>query len=505
MALSALSLTGYRFGTGDHVTQFPSVLHFFNPQLYQKDLPLQMIFPPYLKVGLHVVLFSLARFLHLPVEYVYLFVHLGVFVAFFWVSQRLLGLLRVSPRGVFWGLVGLVLWAVYAPSVSHFQILVSHLVPYQFVLPLALGAFYLFLRERLWSASLLLGLSFLVHQQIGLLFFVSLLAGLVLEALFFDLRYLKGLVPLSLPFSLVFSSYFVFLQTRGSHQGYPWFDATWGEELLRMVKFRVPHHLLLSYAKPWEIGFVLLLALLVLLVLKKEALRAENRPLRRICFVCLALLGLLGVGSFFSEVYPLPVALGLYPLRSDVLLRVLSFFLLVYLLDRKFPRPRFLPWPPSPRLWMLWGVLLVLFFFLGPHVRPFLPPKQVVRLCKCVQEKTPQRALILAPPALKGVRLYCERSVWVSWKAHGLFFSPSVAREWFRRVLLLCQLDEDSACEGRACLALCRKNFSALSEKFLWGLSKGQDIDYLLLEKGKIKGSRPLCETEDLALYEVRP
>jgi len=89
-SLLSLSLSGYRFGTGDHLSQFPSVLYFFDHSLYQKDFPYQMIFPPYLKVGLHIVLFSSANLTKLPVEFYYFAVFVLILFLFFLANLYLL-------------------------------------------------------------------------------------------------------------------------------------------------------------------------------------------------------------------------------------------------------------------------------------------------------------------------------------------------------------------------------------------------------------------------------
>ena len=504
LSLLALTLTGYRFGTGDHVTQFPSVLHFFDPQLYTTDFPLQMIFPPYLKIGLHVVLFSLARFLHVPVEYVYFFTHALVFLAFFWISKKLLYVLGLTIPEIFWGLLFLPFWAVFTPSLSHFQILVSHLVPYQCAVPLTLAGLYFFLKSRFFLSSILLGLAFLVHQQIGLLSFAAFNLGLLGEKLSSPKKFLKNLLPFQLPFLIVFGGYFFFLQTRGSHQGYPWFDPSWGQELLQMVRVRVPHHLLFSYARIGEIIFVGVMVLFVISYLK--GLDQGEKPARRMCLIGLGFLMIMALGAFFTEVYPLPAAFALYPLRGDVFLRLMAYFLLVHwgskaLKDLSFP-------PLVKRIFrssFFWAGLCLTLLFLGPHIRLHLPRKEVVRLCACVQEKTPRESFLLAPPTLKGVRLYCQRSVFVSWKAHGLFFRPAVAKEWFHRLTLLCALKDPLSCEGKECLALCRKNFSLLPLEDLLALSKEYKINYLLLERRPRKGLSPVCETEHLALYPIDP
>ena len=492
----ALSLTGYRFGSGDHLSQFPSVLHFFDPTLYVRDFPYQMIFPPYLKVGLHIFLFSLARFLFLPVEVLYFLVFFLILLGFFGANFLILKWSGLKTPEIELSLYFLPLFAIFYPSISHFSVLGDILVPYQFVLPFLLLAIYLFLRQRFIGASLLVSFSFLVHQQLGLIVFISLFLTLFLSSFLKNEKDIKAWLSFFGPFFIVFCFYFLILQFLGSHKSYPWFDPYWGQELLEMVRFRVSHHLLLSYTNLKEkLSFMIL----VILVLWGLFSHREN-PSFILGLIGINFLVLMFLGWLFSEVYPLPVVLNLYLFRSDVLLRLVAFYLALILM--KFKKIFILNLLSLKGLRFFLIFLSIPFFFLGPHLRFSFPARNpIFQIGRCIQAQTPKESLILASPAIKGLRLYSKRSVVASFKSHGLFFSPDIAREWFRRMKILCDLPPDFSCLGKECLELCKKNFSHFSSHKILELGALFEVDYILVSNEMTLDLPKICEVKGLILY----
>ena len=494
-----LAIGGYRFGTGDHVSQLPTVLHFFNPHLYQTDFRLQMIFPWYVKSGLFISLAWLSRILHIPLEYVFFAVFCLVLWFFLVEVDELLALLGVERQVRTLAILLMLPFSYLFPSISHFHLVTLRLVPYFFVLPFCLKAMCLFIRRRLVAASLLTAFVFYVHQQIGLILFGILFFVLALELFMRKVEFQETLFFL-LPFLALFGVHFVAMQMLGSYRGYPWFDHRWGVELLEMVRFRVPHHLLLSYSGWVEyLCFGVSLALALFLSLR---LRPDNRAAQVLSKVAVAVLLLCAAGAFFTEVYPLPIAFGLYLFRSDVILRVIGFLAamvaLEALVDSRFVK--------KANMWLfILGVTVAAsVLFLKDNIRIFIPETELVRVSRCIKEKTPQSAFILASPAIKGLRFYSERSVFVSWKSHGLFFPPDIAREWFHRMMLLCSMEEEIPCEGTPCKKLCGKNYDNMKNARLLSIANQYGTDYLLVGTDRDLPFEKVCTSDHFILYRLK-
>ncbi len=522
-----IAVGGYRFGTGDHVSQLPSALHFLDPELYQTDFPNQLIFPPYLKVGIHVVLFSLAYKIGMPVEYLYLACFFVVAYMLLLACWRILMLLGVRQGSAELAMALFVLFSLLYPSVSHFQIVVKRLVPYFFVLPLCLYSIWFFLQGRYLAASLLASCSFIAHQQLGLILFAGMSFSL-LYSMFIPVNprhedglsmchvsgrlleragrlYLQAgspsvrLISWFMPFASTFLAYFVINLLMGSHRGYPWFDPAWGRELLAMVKFRVPHHLLISYAKIKHVaGFLVSIGLTCYIAFFQMR---DSRPVQMLAFMAIGLSLLVPVGILFTSYYPLPVALSLYLFRGDIFIRIIFFCVLVAFLDRK------LHFNISSRQRnILYGaaavVSMVLVFIIG-RIQVHIPGTEVPMLCQCIQEKTGEDAFILAPPDIQGIRLYSRRSVFASWKSHGLFFMPGIAREWFHRMKLLCGGDDVYSCMGKGCRKMCGKNYDHLSVNDLLDIARSYNVDYLLLRNRTEPVYKPVCKSENFVLYHL--
>ncbi len=494
-----IMIGGYRFGTGDHVSQLPTVLHFFNPQLYQTDFKLQMIMPWYVKSGLFIFLAWLSRLVHIPLEYVFFGVYCFVLCFFLLEVDELLSLLGVKNQGRRLALLLLLPFSYLYPSISHFHIVTLRLVPYFFVLPFCLKAISLLIREHLIQASLITALVFYVHQQIGLILF-----GLLFFVIFVDLlrhkRGIQSLLSLTSPFLVLFGIHFLAMQWFGSFRGYPWFDHHWGQELLEMVRFRVPHHLLISYSGWMELaGFFLAVVLAFLLGAR---FKPDNKAACVMSVMAVAVVLMCVIGAIFTEAYPLPIAFSLYLFRSDVILRIIGFLSAVVLLERiagssylaKLYKPLFLA-----------GIVcaVAVFIFKG-NIQIFTPKTEIVKISSCIKEKTPLKAFLLASPAIKGLRLYSERSVFVSWKSHGLFFPPDVAREWFHRMRLLCSMEREIPCEGTPCKKLCGKSYQKLSDERLLSIASEYGTDYLLVGTDRMFDLERVCTSDHYVLYRLK-
>ncbi len=501
-SLLLMAICGYRFGSEDHVSQFPSVLHLLDQHLYQQDFANQAIFPPYLKVALHALLFLTAKALNIPVEYIYFLTYFLVIYTFLAVSYLILGLLKVRQPMRELALVLLIPFAIYYPSISHFHIIKKCLVPYVFVVPICLLSIYFFLQERFSVSSLFLSFAFLVHQQIGLILFFALSFSFITYPLFIN-KWKRPLKTASiwwfLPFLVIFIGYFIFIQEFGSHRGYPWFDPSWGQELSKMVKFRVPHHLLLSYTKPnYLIGFTL--SIMVTYYLGIFHLR-ESRPVTILCLISAGLLILIPIGYTFTEIYPLPVAFGLYLFRGDVFIRLIAFFIVIAFIDKRLDLQ--LDRRITATIYALSLTVSLLLISFTSKVRLSTTDNEVVEIARCIQDRTPVNSLILAPPDLKGLRLYSRRSVLASWKSHSLFFSEDRAREWFKRMQLLCGFNGEENCAGKKCRKECAKSFDDFSNDYLSDLTDKYNADYLIVRKNKSFQWAIICETDHFIVYKA--
>jgi len=492
---------GYRFGTGDHVSQLPTVIHFFNPHLYITDFAHQMIFPWYVKSGLFISLAWFSKLTHIRLEYVFFVVYCAVLYGYIaWMDEffEILGI-RKKTRDL--ALLLLLPYSHLFVSISHFHLVTLRLVPYFFVLPLCIKAMNFFLSDRYLYASLTASSVFYLHQQLGLILFGALFFPLFLEVLR-SRDCLKALFRLSIPFSFFFFIHFSFMQLFGSYSGYPWFDTDWGNQLFQMVKFRVPHHLLLSHSGMLErTSFVLVLA--VIFSALTMFLKVQNeRMARRLIYMAIGLVLCCIAGFIFTKLVPLPIAFNLYLFRSDVLLRIMGFASFALVLDRMFRNINLLRTIRVIFIVTAIGGLTVCI--LKDNIRIFVPRNELVSISKCIKRNTPVSAFIMASPSLKGLRLYSERSVFVSWKSHGLFFPPDVAREWFYRMKLLCGMEKNIPCQGTPCRKVCQKNFETLSDERLLNIATRYNVNYLLVSRNRFFPFERVCQNNRFVLYRLR-
>lgn len=503
VSLLLIAIRGYRFGCGDHVTQFPTIVHLLNSQIYKTDLINQVLYPPYLKVGLHAVLFYIAGSLNISTEYLYFFVYFIVIYAFILANFLIFIQLNIKKQSIEIALLLLILFALYYPSISHFKIIVKYLVPYLFVVPICLSSIYFFLKRNFLVASLIISFALLVHQQIALILFGGMSFSVISYKIFFSDDEKTGCSEMFAwfaPFFIIFFAYFFFILYLGSHHGYPWFDPIYGRELLKMTKFRVPHHLLLSYAKVKHIvGF--LLAIILTCYLSFFYLR-KNKSVLRLSLVSVGLSFLVVAGLIFTEIYPLPVAFNLYLFRGDIYIRLIFFYILMVFLNEKFDFT--LNVKTMAAIYMCSVIASLVLIFTFGKLRIHTPDNEVVRISRCIQEKTSSDAFILTPPDVQGVRLYSRRSILASWKAHGLFLRPGIAREWFNRMQLLCGLDSKFSCLGKGCKKVCAKNFDNFSPDYLLNIARNYDMDYLLVRKKKSFLLPSVCETKNFVLYRAK-
>ncbi len=496
-----LMIGGYRYGTGDHVSQLPTVIHFFNPLLYSTDFAHQMIFPWYVKSGLFICLAWFSRLTSIPLEYIFFAVYCLVLYLYIAWTDELLSLLgtRKSVRNL--ALLLLLPYSYLFSSISHFHLVTLRLVPYFFVLPFCIKAINIFLSDRYLAASIITGMVFYIHQQLGLILFGTLAFPLFLEVVRSHAS-LKDLSRLFIPFLFLFSVHFACMQLFGNYKNYPWLDPDWGGQLLQMVRFRVPHHLLLSYSGIVEKTSFFLILVITILAVSISLKTYDEKTARRISYMTAGLVLACIAGFIFTELIPLPIAFSLYLFRSDVLLRVIGFASCALLLDRMVGSGI------NP---LVIRMLFIITAFAGlsvcilkDNIRIFIPKNELVSVSKCIKENTPISAFIMASPYHKGLRLYSERSVFVSWKSHGLFFPPNVAKEWFHRMRLLCKMERNIVCQGTPCRKICQENFESLSNERLLDIADSYGIDYLLVNKTRTLPYKKVCEGNQLILYRLK-
>ena len=496
-----LVVGGYRFGTGDHVSQLPTVIHFFNPNLYSTDFAHQMMFPWYVKSGLFISLAWLSKLTRIPLEYVFFVAYCVVLYCYIAWMDEFFEILDIRKKTRDLALLLLLPYSYLFVSISHFHLVTLRLVPYFFVLPLCIKAINFFLSNRSLYASLTASAVFYLHQQLGLILFGALFFSLFLEVLR-NRDCLKALFHLSIPFLFFFFVHFSFMQLFGRYNGYPWFDTDWGNQLLQMVKFRVPHHLLLSYSGILErVSFIFIVAVIFLAMTMRLKIY-DDRTARRLIYMTVGLVLCCIAGFVFTELVPLPIAFNLYLFRSDVLLRIIAFASFVLFLNKMLGHIDCLKIVRIIFIVTAIGGLTVCI--LKDNIRIFIPKNELVSVSKCIKKNTPISAFIMASPSLKGLRLYSERSVFVSWKSHGLFFPPDIAKEWFYRMKLLCNMEKTIPCQGTPCRKVCQKNFEALSDERLLNIADRYRVDYLLVGKNRLLPYEKMCQNNRFVLYRLR-
>jgi len=497
-----ISLAGYRFGTGDQLEQLPSVLYFFDPSLYQKDFELQMIYPWYLKSGFFISHFLVSKYLHIRPEFIFFISYYFVIFNIFYSLYLILKYLNINKEICFFSLILLMPFAHFYISVSHFKIVVIRLVPYLFAIPLCLYCIYFFLKGHLFLSSILLSFVIFIHPQIWIILSFSLLLSFVyfyIKDSIYIKDFKKKFFTFSLPLFISFLFFNCLLQIKGKHRGYPWFSPDWGQELLKMVKFRVPHHLLLSYSKLFpEISLFLIATITPLIFFYTQS----DLRLKKLNFLVFPFCFLIILGYFFTEKYPLPLAFNLYLFRSDVFIRLIFFINFIFLLQRleifntvnikKF------------NVFLLSILLMASFVMLFEgNIKIFAPSNDLVSVSKCIKNSTPKDTLVMIPPDIKGVRFYSERSVLANWKTHGLFLSPKIAKEWFHRMLDLCKLEESFSCLGKECKQICKKNYDNFSPEELTFLANKYDVDLILTRKDYPIFGKPICSNNSFFVYST--
>ncbi len=501
MAFTLLYLVigGYRFGTGDHVSQLPTVLHFFDPSLYQTDFPMQMIFPWYVKSGLFIAISWTSHLLNVPMEYLFFITYLVVlFLYLAWIDE-LMALAGIDYEFRELGLLLLLPYSYLYQSISHFHLVTPRLVPYFFVLPFCIKTTTLFIEKKYLLVSLFCAFIFLIHQQLGLIVFGMVFFSQIVQAFEGQIEK-KAILFLALPFLSLFFIHFFVMQLFGQYRSYPWLDLKWGKDLLEMVRFRVPHHLLLSYSGFIELVFFGLAAFFATFVLLK--VKSDRRVSKPLTYMAVAILMASFAGFIFTQIVPIPLAFALYLFRSDVILRIIGFVSFVLFLNIFLPRKRI--GDMVLLLFLVTAVFGTIATGLTGNIRVFTPKTELTQISSCIKAKTPVSAFILASPSLKGLRLYSERSVFVSWKSHGLFFPPQIAKEWFKRMKLLCNIEEKIPCEGLPCRRLCEQNYNALPTQRLLFIAKKYGTDYLLSSKDRELDFDRICETKNLTFYKLK-
>ncbi len=498
--LFMMAKRGYRFGVGDHVTQLPSALHFFNPHLYTRDFKYQMISPWYIKSSFHILLYWISRKFGIPVEEVYFVVHCVVVFLCIFAVYRLS--LLVSNNNRIAAIISVILLtplSAFFPSISHFKVMVNRLVPYNFVLPIAVLSVYFFLKNSFAISSILSAIVFVFHEQIGIILFVSLSFCFLY---LFATHKISGnvlLIKWFAPFLLLVTPLCLFILFAG-HKGYPWFSLSWGKELLEMVRFRCPHHLLLSYSSSKFI-FCFLITLFFSIIY--PLIRTDTYSLR-IALVSICLLFICIIGAIFTELLPIPLAFNLYAFRGDVIMRIFGLIFFSVLLSEVLGCL-----PVALRNVCLCGLILVvviLTFLEGgsKSINIYTPKKELYAISTCIRENTPVSSLLITPPYIGGIRFYSERSILASYKMDGLFLGRDVAEEWFRRIKILCGIvNKNPKCLRWQCLRLCRKGYDGLSKSELLEIANHYKADFLLVRKDKKFDFPVVCMSKHYVLYAI--
>ncbi len=491
---------GYRFGVGDHVTQLPSALHFFNPHLYMRDFKYQMISPWYIKSSFHILLYWISRKFGIPVEEVYFVVYCAVVLLYIFAVYRLS--LLVSGNDKVAAIISVILLtplSAFFPSISHFKVMGNRLVPYNFVLPIIVLSVYFFLKDRFAISSVMSAAVFVFHEQLGIILFVSLSFCFLY---LFATHKISGnvlLIKWFVPFLLLVTPLCLFILFAG-HKGYPWLSLSWGKELLEMVRFRVPHHLLLSYSSSKFI-FCFLITLFFSIIY--PLIRRDTYSLR-IALVSVCLMFICIIGAIFTELLPIPLAFNLYAFRGDVIMRIFAVVFFSVLLSEVLG---FLPVTlRSVGFLGLLLIVIILTLFEGGSkgINIHTPRKEFYIISECIRKNTPVSSLLMTPPYISGIRFYSERSILASYKMDGLFLSRDVAEEWFRRVKMLCGIvDKNPECLHWQCLRLCRKGYDGLSKNRLLEIANRYKADFLLLRKDRKFDFPVVCTSKHYVLYAI--
>ena len=477
--LYTLFLSKYSFYAVDHETQLPSILHFFDNQLFQKDFEMQFINPVSVKMLPHLFLFVIAKISHLSVSPIYFIAYIVIIYSTLLLTYKISYILTKQRSS---SLIVCIMLLLYERNSfldsSSFNIMHFQVVPYFVAVPLHLLCFYLVLQKLYLPSVFICSLLFYIHGQISMFTIIP-----ILTTIGFSSKKLTSVVKYLLLFSILVSPMLISLTCKFN----PIAETLPKHSILELTMFRVPHHI---FSRPWKLEVFMLIIFSIFIMLKFN----KNRFKKEVSYWIYALIAIYISGIIFVRFIPVDFIMLLYCLRVDVFLRIFFFILLSFSLSdvvnsilqknifRKYSR-----------LYLLFMViqillLIMIFIFSPPKFRllkrigyPYTP---LTNLTDYIKNNTPKNSLFITYPFESSFRLYAQRSTVVNFKTNPIGWGSSLQDKWMERLHDLCNVKQFQA-RGLSVEKECFAGYKALSLEDFITLCDKYGADYFLTFLGQ--------------------
>jgi hypothetical protein len=458
-------LSGYLFYCEDQVSQIPTILRFFDKQLYQKDYAMQFINPFAVKMIPHLLLFLASKITMIPVHLIYFTAYCAIVYATLYLTFKISYILSASYHT---SLLACLLVMFYSNSYllisSIFKTLPSLVVPYFIAVPAHLVCFYLVLRGRYLISVFLCGLLFYIHGQISLF---TILPILIVNTFFkrrpaLSLKYAFFYIALISPALLGLSKFISGNKIPGKYS------------ISELIAFRMPYLFPDGRKLMIFIGVILCIVLMQLFYRGKKEIKGELRYWNySLIFVYLA-------GALFACYIPVNFIMLLYCPRVDVFLRIFFFILASMAIRDILGKPlNFLRFSV-----VFLAAFLGILFFLTTYRFSFpkitMPGNEFVDISRYVKSHTPKQSLFITPPFIEGFRLYSERSAVVDFKTHPIGRGAGLQDEWMDRLLNVCNVKMFRPPRGWAEILKCKRGYDSLTREDFLYLCDKYKADYFI-------------------------
>jgi glycerophosphoryl diester phosphodiesterase len=463
---------GYRFYTGDHTSQLPTVLHFYDNELYSKDYQMQLLNPWPVKVLPYLLVFVISKILYVPLPIVYFVSYLGLVYCFLLIVYKIA--IELSPQPIS-GFMACSLILVFSQNSimrsSSFN-LIDPLVTARLVSTvLHVLCLFLVLRQKYYKSVIVAGFMYYFHGQNSI---YSILPIISLAVLMNNRRkdFFKYLSLYLLVICLPLASLIIYFDG-GSHSIKKY-------SLQEVTLMRAPHHIFPDTQLLLTMLFIIISLTLIFIIRQDKQWRIVSFwvfPL-----VCLYFLGVMNARIFYSDILT-----RMFCLRVDVFIRIIYFVLIAIIIDktsRELFRKEF-----STKILLNCLLLIAQIIFLtkiylvSPLMLTLLkiapPSNAFIEVADFVRRNTPKDTLVIAPPHLSGFRLYSQRSVVFDYKTNALGRGSKLQDEWMQRLLDICNVGKIEKF-GWDFTKECEDGFRNLSPANVIALCRKYGADYFV-------------------------
>jgi len=484
-AIFVLFLSNYRFYSSDQTTQIPSVFHFFDNELYEKDFTMQIINPLGVKTILHLILFSISMITFIPIHWIYFAAYIMIIYSIFYLTYKISNELYKS---FFAGIFACFLLFLFAKGSilqsSGFEILSRSIVPYFAAVPLHLLCLYLVLKKKYLYSVLMSGFLFYIHGQISIFTLIPILISVG-----FCLKKPVCLIKYLLVYLLVISPIIISLLLKFN----PLSQTSAKYSIKELSMLRVPFHIFPN-RNSLIIFFGFILFFLLMMHINKVKIKKE------FIYWNYALIAIYFSGIIFTRFIPLDLIMLMYLLRVDVFIRIFFLILasitfisfLLSKINKKKLQEKYL-------VYLLFAFFLIILLILSAIKSPQLeihhPHHSYEDIADYAKNNTPKYSLFITPPSLEGFRLYSQRSIVVDFKTNPIGRGSEIQDEWMQRLLDLCNVEEFNN-DGFEILPECEEGYKSLTMEDFSSLCKKYNADYFVAYYNKSISLR-----EDILIY----